>query len=78
MVVQKTPDAGMVSFNQFKYIPYNTDFGPFTLLELANLTKILNRSHREIVLQVPPESKVQARCVALIACYLMLVKMMSS
>jgi hypothetical protein len=50
MAIQNDCEYGMVSLGQFKYINYNSDFGPFTLYELAKLIKILNRTSREVIL----------------------------
>lgn len=77
MLVARAGESGLLSLRDFKYTPYNSDFGPFTLQEVGQLTKILARSNREQTVHIPFDSKTQARCVTLLACYLMAVKKMS-
>lgn len=58
MVLMRKSEPGMVSLNQFTYTPYNNDFGPLTIADIVQLSKILNRySNREQIVQVPMESK---------------------
>jgi hypothetical protein len=50
LAIQDDCEYGMVSLSQFKYNHYNSDFGPFTLYELAKLIKILSKSSHEVIL----------------------------
>ena len=74
MCVSRSCEQGMVSLGQYKYQVYNSDFGPLTIGDLSDLTRVLSRTRLHQTVHIPSESKAQARSVCLLACYLIYCK----
>lgn len=78
MVVLRKSEPGIINLNQFTYTPYNNDFGPHTVADIVQMSKILNRyANREQTVQVPMDSKSQSRCLSLLCCTLLHWKQMT-
>lgn len=63
--------AGAINLEDFKYEPYNNDFGPLTIHDVVTLTQMISRKRTSTNLHMGINKKSQSRAVCLVACYLM-------